>query len=166
MDSMPEAKTVSRRTLVKGAAWAMPAIAVAANAPAMAASPLISYSLGRVCYVPSNKYQEKGDLVFSVTFENKTNQPLTISPNGATVRLGNRTETGAVVYYPSGYRGDTARSVTLPPNGSATVDLRWDAPWKDVPEGNGSVAFSTQISGSNINVTESWPTNFDAPSAC
>ncbi len=40
--SMSETFNPSRRTLMKGAAWAVPAVAVASAAPALAASPIVS----------------------------------------------------------------------------------------------------------------------------
>lgn len=43
----------SRRTLVKGAAWSVPVVAVAGAAPALAASPVIIYNSGESCKVAS-----------------------------------------------------------------------------------------------------------------
>jgi hypothetical protein len=45
---------VSRRTVVKGAAWTVPAIAVAAAAPAIAATPLVTFAVGLACKHPGN----------------------------------------------------------------------------------------------------------------
>lgn len=39
MTDLTNAQTMNRRTLAKGAAWTLPAIAVAASAPSLAASP-------------------------------------------------------------------------------------------------------------------------------
>lgn len=62
-----EAKAVSRRTLVKGAAWAVPVIAFAAPVPAMAAS---------VC-TPSTNFDglAVGTSPSTITFYNSLNQP-------------------------------------------------------------------------------------------
>jgi hypothetical protein len=45
---------VSRRAIVKGAAWTVPAIAVAAAAPAIAATPLVTFAIGLACKHPGN----------------------------------------------------------------------------------------------------------------
>ncbi len=53
----PGPSGVSRRTVVKGAAWAVPAIAVASSVPAMAASPCVSFSYAAgACKDPGNPF--------------------------------------------------------------------------------------------------------------
>lgn len=68
-------KTVSRRSLVKGAAWAVPVIAFAAPVPAMAASPC----------TPSTNFDglAVGTSPSVITFYDSTNQP-----TGVTAALG------------------------------------------------------------------------------
>ncbi|EWT03686.1 hypothetical protein N865_08985 [Intrasporangium oryzae NRRL B-24470] len=45
---------VSRRTVVAGAAWTVPAIVVASAAPAMAATPIVTIGVGLACKHPGN----------------------------------------------------------------------------------------------------------------
>jgi hypothetical protein len=45
---------VSRRTVVAGAAWTVPAIVVASAAPAMAATPIVTIGIGVGCKHPGN----------------------------------------------------------------------------------------------------------------
>lgn len=45
---------VSRRTVVAGAAWTVPAIVVASAAPAMAATPIVTIGAGIACKHPGN----------------------------------------------------------------------------------------------------------------
>lgn len=52
---------LSRRTLAKGAAWAAPAVAVAAAAPMVAASPIITVGqAGDACKLPGNSCSSAG----------------------------------------------------------------------------------------------------------
>jgi hypothetical protein len=69
----------SRRTVVKGAAWAVPAVAVAASTPASAASPEppeIDFGQSQLCKLPGNSAAEKcfnkGYVAFLV-FDNTEN---------------------------------------------------------------------------------------------
>lgn len=74
----PGPSGVSRRTVVKGAAWAVPAIAVASSVPAMAASgPIIPRPAGNACKHPGEpKYYH-----FTFCFNNTSAQSITISLN-------------------------------------------------------------------------------------
>jgi hypothetical protein len=45
---------ISRRTVVAGTAWAVPAIVVAGAAPAMAATPIVTIGSGTACKHPGN----------------------------------------------------------------------------------------------------------------
>ncbi len=66
---------LSRRTLAKGAAWSVPAVAVAAAAPAMAASALVTVSeAGDACKLPGNSCSNAG-------YNKGYLQPLTICNN-------------------------------------------------------------------------------------
>ena len=82
-------KEVSRRTLVKGAAWAVPVIAFAAPAPAMAASPCTP-STNFDGLTPGNTVQT------SIVFYNSLNQPtgVTASIAYASDRSGRRLDSG------------------------------------------------------------------------
>jgi hypothetical protein len=73
--SKPEAskakKGVSRRTVVVGTAWAVPAIVVASAAPAMALSGPVTFT-GRACKSPGNPKR----YIFELSVTNTTNAPL------------------------------------------------------------------------------------------
>ncbi|HET8988850.1 MAG TPA: hypothetical protein VFN43_10095 [Humibacillus sp.] len=45
---------VSRRTLVAGTVWTVPAIVAASAAPVMAASPIVTIGVGLACKHPGN----------------------------------------------------------------------------------------------------------------
>lgn len=63
--SAPTPSGVSRRTVVKGAAWAVPVVAVASAVPAMAASPCVTFTLGpRTCKDSGNPFRYELDLCF------------------------------------------------------------------------------------------------------
>jgi len=87
-------KEVSRRTLVKGAAWAVPVIAFAAPAPAMAASPCTP-STNFDGLTPGNTVQT------GIVFYNSLNQPTGV--------------TASIAYASAGQGGDPT------PGGTGTV---------------------------------------------
>jgi hypothetical protein len=62
----------SRRTVVKGAAWAVPAVVVAGAAPAMAASPGIITFTGNACKLPGNSQSIFKGYVFELKGNNVT----------------------------------------------------------------------------------------------
>ena len=78
MTSKPEAskakKGVSRRTVVVGTAWAVPAIVVASAAPAMALSGPVTFT-GRACKSPGNPKR----YLFEITVTNSNNVPLQLN---------------------------------------------------------------------------------------
>lgn len=80
----PRPSGVSRRTVVKGAAWAVPAITVASAVPAMAASATVTVSeAGDACKLPGNSCSNAG-------YSKGYLQPLTIcsrSPYIVTVTI-------------------------------------------------------------------------------
>jgi len=87
----PAPSGVSRRTVVKGAAWAVPAIAVASSVPAIAASkPPIEIDWGRstACKIPGRSFGElcydKGYVLWGV-FTNNTALDATVTITGVTV---------------------------------------------------------------------------------
>ena len=79
----------SRRTLVKGAAWSVPVVAVAGAAPAMATSPpeIIDWDQSSACKIPGNArgYCYNKGYVLWGTFTNPTGNDLTVSITGVTV---------------------------------------------------------------------------------
>lgn len=79
----------ARRTIVKGAAWAVPAVAVASATPAFAASPpeIIDWDASSACKIPGNSmgYCYNKGYVLWATFENPTGKDLTICVTGMNV---------------------------------------------------------------------------------
>jgi hypothetical protein len=99
---------ISRRTVVAGTAWAVPAIVVASAAPAMAASGPVVLT-GRACKDPGSGQGDKS-YYFEVTLTNTTNATATygftsIEINGVTTTL-------------------TPASTTVPANQSKTIILK------------------------------------------
>lgn len=76
---------VSRRTVAKGAAWAVPAIAVAGAAPAMAASPGLIELSGAGCKLPGNSNSTFKGYAFALTASNTTTSSVTIQINSVTL---------------------------------------------------------------------------------
>lgn len=72
----PVSKRPSRRSVVKGAAWAVPVVAVAAGAPAMAASQGLLSFTGLACKLPGNS----GELLKGYVFELNANNALGRNP--------------------------------------------------------------------------------------
>ncbi|NCD21214.1 MAG: hypothetical protein EOL89_14770 [Actinobacteria bacterium] len=63
----PAPSGVSRRTVVKGAAWAVPAIAVASSVPAMAASRCIEFTIGPNSCKLAGNFEYQINLCFEST---------------------------------------------------------------------------------------------------
>lgn len=73
--------TISRRTLAKGTAWAVPAVAVASVAPSVAASPIVTVSeAGKACKLPGNSCGGQG-------YNKGYLQPLEICNNSNTATI-------------------------------------------------------------------------------
>jgi len=70
---------VSRRTVVKGAAWAVPAITVASAVPAVASSGEFLTLTGSGCKQPGNSQSNYKGYVFKLTASNTTSSPVTIT---------------------------------------------------------------------------------------
>ena len=82
---------ISRRTVTKAMAWAVPVIAVATPVPAFAASRGILDLSGGGCKLPGNSSVFKG-YVFKLTARNTTAAPITVTITGVTLNdepLGN-----------------------------------------------------------------------------
>lgn len=75
---------VSRRTVIAGAAWAVPAIAVVSNAPAFAASPIVEPELipGTLCKYPGGSAGNdlKHAYRFRANFTNKSTHTVNVEP--------------------------------------------------------------------------------------
>ena len=82
----------SRRTLVRGAAWSVPVVAVAGAAPAYAAS---GYCSGTTCFggIAIHKCCDAGTKYYwaDVSFTNNSNVPVTVSFNFTLVTSANGT---------------------------------------------------------------------------
>jgi hypothetical protein len=71
--------SVSRRTIVKGAAWSVPAIVVATAAPAMAATPIVTIGVGLACKHPGNGDTKHYHFELTVTNNGGTTSTITIN---------------------------------------------------------------------------------------
>jgi hypothetical protein len=70
---------ISRRTVTKAMAWAVPVIAIAAPAPAFAASGGILQFAGVGCKLPGNSNSIYKGYAFLLSVENNTNDPITLN---------------------------------------------------------------------------------------
>lgn len=70
---------VSRRTVVAGTAWAVPAIVVAGAAPAMAATPIVTIGVGLACKHPGNGDTKHYHFELTVTNNGGATTTVTIS---------------------------------------------------------------------------------------
>ena len=75
LDQQP-AGGVSRRTVTKAMAWAVPAIAIAAPAPAFAVSGGVLQLTGTGCKLPGNATATFKGYAFGLTITNNTNLSL------------------------------------------------------------------------------------------
>lgn len=55
-------RTISRRTVAKGAAWSVPAVVMATSAPALASSPpiIIDFAESSACKLPGTSWKDRG----------------------------------------------------------------------------------------------------------
>jgi hypothetical protein len=82
-------KGVSRRTVTKAMAWAVPVIAVAAPVPAFAVSGGIIEFSGQGCKLPGNSQSIYKGYAFRMTASNTTNFPVTVNITSATLNNSN-----------------------------------------------------------------------------
>ncbi len=85
---------VSRRTVMKGAAWSVPAVVVASAAPAFASSQGIFQLDGKGCKLPGNSNDTYKGYAFGITATNPFNVPIIVS---VTSLLFNGEDLGDVV---------------------------------------------------------------------
>ena len=96
-------KNISRRRVVAGAAWSVPAVMVASAAPAMAASQGPLSFTGNACKLPGNANDIFKGYVFELTAFNATGpNPTTAVTVITNVRINNVPVTGFQVYQASG----------------------------------------------------------------
>jgi hypothetical protein len=73
-------KGISRRTVVTGTAWAVPAIVVAGPAPHAAATPIPPITIGNTaCKIPGNSGTIRNGIAFQLFINNPNNVPVTIT---------------------------------------------------------------------------------------
>jgi hypothetical protein len=85
---------VSRRTVMKGAAWSVPAVVVASAAPAFASSQGIFQLDGKACKLPGNSNDTYKGYAFGITATNPFNVPIVVT---VTSLLFNGEDLGFVV---------------------------------------------------------------------
>lgn len=73
---------VSRRTVVKGTAWAVPAVVVATAAPAMAASPCLTASFGGSSCKQPGLGQNADGYSLQICFTNNCTSAVTVTVTG------------------------------------------------------------------------------------
>ncbi len=135
---------LSRRTVVVGTAWAVPAVIVATATPAFALSGPVTFT-GVACKDPGNPFR----YLFSVTITNSNAQPLqvnftslvingvtgtSICPTSATV-AANSTATFTLI----------AGGFTNSANGSATLNYSFGPVGGPYVAGQASTAFNNSI---------------------
>ena len=80
MSDLEEPKSgISRRTVAKGMAWSVPAIALAVPTPAYAASPGVITLSGLGCKLPGNSAPQFKGYAFRATISNTTNSAVTVT---------------------------------------------------------------------------------------
>ncbi|TQM63986.1 hypothetical protein [Humibacillus xanthopallidus] len=110
----------SRRSVVKGAAWAVPAVAVAAAAPTVAASQGPLTFTGGACKLPGNANDIFKGYVFELSAYNAPGpNPVTGVTVITNVRINNVPVTGYQVVV---YSGSTCTCGTCTPPGSTTCN--------------------------------------------
>ncbi|MGA4670226.1 hypothetical protein ACPCG0_10610 [Propionibacteriaceae bacterium Y1923] len=114
-------QTISRRTVAKGVAWAVPAVMVAGAAPAYALSPQLSGSIGSACKYPGSSVGGC-DMAFRIgsTWTNTGTTTLSVTFS-AVVQSTNLTQIGVVidgVAYPAG----SSPTVLITP-GTHTIEV-------------------------------------------
>jgi hypothetical protein len=119
----------TRRTVVKGAAWAVPAVMVASSAPAAAASPGVVTLQGRDCKLPGSSAAPFTDgAVYLATIQNTFNTPINVEitsfTRGAATQLGGTITVVKLSSLPAGNccvgLGNT---FTVPENSSGTYAI-------------------------------------------
>ncbi|BDZ64652.1 hypothetical protein [Agromyces mangrovi Wang et al. 2018] len=78
-------ETLSRRTVTRAMAWSVPAIAVAATVPAMAASPSLITVSGLGCTLPGNANATYRGHAFLLSLVNVSNVPVVVNVTQATL---------------------------------------------------------------------------------
>ncbi|HET7277773.1 MAG TPA: hypothetical protein VFJ22_06825 [Dermatophilaceae bacterium] len=114
---------ISRRTVVKGAAWSVPAVVVAGAAPAYAATPIVTIGVGLAC-----KHPGAGD-------EKHYHFELTVTNNG-----------GATTTV-------TISEITLVPTSGQTVTFTEPAPFDVAAHSSECIVVDSDITANSSNGT-------------
>ena len=147
---------VSRRTVARGMAWSVPAVAVATAAPAYAnhSIPIITRRCGSACKHPGNP--EAKDYHFTFCFTNTSTVPITITLTNMIVN-----DVPGPIISPTG---------SFVVNAGATVCKYVDAgPYGDSANGVATLNFAfsyTAPDGTKVNDTESFTTAFNDLPPC
>jgi hypothetical protein len=94
MGESTESRGVTRRTVAKGAAWAVPTVAMITPTRAMAASSGIVTLTGQNCKLPGNSSPYSNGGVYLATITNPTDQPIVIRISSFS--RGDETQTSGV----------------------------------------------------------------------
>lgn len=129
-ETIPKRKGLSRRTVVAGTAWAVPAIVVAGPAPHAAATPIPPVTIGgTACKIPGNSGNVKNGVAFQLTITNPYNTPLVVNITSVT-KAG---DVAPAQIIPS--------SFTIPANSTRTVVLE-AGPYNNSANASVSVGYS------------------------
>lgn len=146
---------VTRRTLAKGAAWSVPAVAVAAAAPAYAKSVPdieINWGLSSGCKIPGASHKnfcyDKGYVLYGV-FENNTDHSIDVTITGITVGGVSRCLVGLSDYAVSCTTRLTDNEFTIQPNSTRKIAV-WSNSSTDSASTNVTVYFDYTIGNTTI----------------
>lgn len=165
---------VTRRAITRGIAWSVPAIAIAAAAPAMAQSPVVSFEpVGTVCkYSGGSVDGVKHAYLFPVRVRNLAHESVTITAVSASVVLDSG-EVGGTPEFWSGlpHDGGTAHpdgKITLEESGSATFSFVADETGNSANTGGGVITMVVKVTvdGTDISYTEPVTLRFESSPPC
>lgn len=142
------ATPINRRTVAKGIAWSVPAVAVAGAAPAFAASPGFVQFTGNACKEPGNSIPGVPDskqYYVELVITNQTAVVLNITFDGATVN-------GSNPINPPGFQA-TPTGATVPAYTKQTIVVRIGN-WGN--SANATVVLSYTVNGVSGTATKSF----------
>jgi hypothetical protein len=151
LDQQP-AGGVSRRTVTKAMAWAVPAIAIAAPAPAFAVSGGILQFSGLGCKLPGNSNSIYKGYAFLLAVTNNTNSPITLNVTQITL---NGTDLGAIESVNLDTGNIQVNPFILPANFSAPHVALLTANAANSANGTLSVTYTTDNGVTHVTVTAS-----------
>jgi hypothetical protein len=134
---------VSRRTVTKAMAWAVPVIAVSTAVPAFAASQGLLTLLGTGCKLPGNSNGTYKGYAFALTVENTTLNPLTVLITAITLNGESLGQTGLVNLVPTPATLDPNPFTIAPGNAFSAALLTQNA----ANSSNGTLSITYTIDG-------------------